>query len=133
MSNDKSIIMRTFNNHLLDMLNDVLNIYPNNIEILTLKKTIETVKQLNPSIIIKTWYNFVYDKYKKQIEQGNLEFFFEKDYSSDLVQINDSNDIINMIDNVRIPLSKMSDVNKEHTASYLKNLNKLSMHYSEIL
>ena len=38
-----------------------------------------------------------------------------------------------MIDNVRIPLSKMSDKNKEHTASYLKNLNKLSKHYYEIL
>jgi hypothetical protein len=131
MSTDKSIIMRTFNTHLLDMLNDVLNTYPDNIEILTFKKTIETIKQLNPSIIIKSWYFFVYNRYKKQIDQGNLDFFFEKDYSSDLNYIDDSNDIIKMINNVRTPLSQMGDVNKEHTVSYLKNLNKLSYIYNE--
>ena len=131
MSVDKTIIMRTFNSHLLELLNDVLVVYPENIEVLTFKKTIDTLKQFNPSIIIKSWYFFVYNKYKKEIDQGNINFFFEKDYSNDLEYIEDSNEIINMINNVRIPLSKMSDVNKEHTISYLKNLNKLSMIYNE--
>ncbi len=131
MSIDKTIIMRSFNKHLIEMLDDILNIYSENIEILTAKKTIETFKQFNPSILIKSWYIFVYVKYKKQIDQGNIDFFFEKDYSEDLVNIGESNEIMNMIENVRIPLSKLSPVNKEHTVSYLKNLNKLSMIYHE--
>ena len=131
MVNDKIIIMRTFIKHLIEMLDDILRIYPENIEILTSKKTIETFKQFNPSIVIKSWYNFVYVKYKKEIELGNLDFFFEKDYSKDLNHLEDNNKIMEMIDNVRIPLSNMSLTNKEHTISYLKNLNKLSMIYNE--
>lgn len=131
MINDKTIIMRTFIKHLIEMLDDILRIYPENIEILTSKKTIETFKQFNPSILIKSWYNFVYVKYKKEIELGNLDFFFEKDYSNDLNHLEDNNKIMEMIDNVRIPLSNMSPKNKEHTISYLKNLNKLSMIYNE--
>ena len=131
MMNDKIIIMRTFIKHLIEMLDDILRIYPENIEILTSKKTIETIKQFNPSIVIKSWYNFVYVKYKKEIELGNLDFFFEKDYSKDLNHLEDNNKIMEMIDNVRIPLSNMSVTNKEHTISYLKNLNKLSMIYNE--
>lgn len=131
MVNDKIIIMRTFIKHLIEMLDDILRIYPENIEILTSKKTIETFKQFNPSIVVKSWYNFVYVKYKKEIELGNLDFFFEKDYSKDLNHLEDNNKIMEMIDNVRIPLSNMSLTNKEHTISYLKNLNKLSMIYNE--
>lgn len=131
MTNDKTIIMRTFIKHLMEMLDDILSIYPENIEILTSKKTLETFKQFNPSIVIKSWYNFVYVKYKKEIELGNLDFFFEKDYSKDLNHLNNNNKIMEMIDNVRIPLSNMSLTNKEHIISYLKNLNKLSMLYNE--
>lgn len=131
MVNDKIIIMRTFIKHLIEMLDDILRIYPENIEILTSKKTIETFKQFNPSIVVKSWYIFVYVKYKKEIELGNLDFFFEKDYSKDLNHLEDNNKIMEMIDNVRIPLSNMSVTNKEHTISYLKNLNKLSMIYNE--
>lgn len=130
-NNDKSFIMRTFNKHFIEMLDDVLIICPENIEILTAKKTVETIKKLNPSILIKSWYKFVYIKYKSQIDIGNIHFFFEKDYSKDLVNVADSNDILDMIDNVRIPLSNMSENNKEHTISYLKNLNKLSMIYNQ--
>ena len=86
---------------------------------------------MNPAILIKSWYINVYQKYKEYISQGNLDFFFNKDYSSDLLDVADSDDIIKMIDNVRNPLSKMSVENKIHSVSYLNNLNKLSVLYNE--
>ena len=130
MSNEKSFIMRSFNTHLIELLDDILVIYPDNVEILTARKFFETIKRLNPAVLIKSWYINVYQEYKMEIEQGNLYFFFEKDYSRDLTQLNDSDDIIRMIDNVRQPLSQLSDVNKTHSLTYLNNLNKLSVLYN---
>ena len=128
---DKSFIMRSFNTHFIELLDDILLIYPDNIEILTARKFFITIKQMNPAILIKSWYINVYQKYKEYISQGNLDFFFNKDYSSDLLDVADSDDIIKMIDNVRNPLSKMSVENKIHSVSYLNNLNKLSVLYNE--
>ena len=102
---DKSFIMRSFNTHFIELLDDILLIYPDNIEILTARKFFITIKQMNPAILIKSWYINVYQKYKEYISQGNLDFFFNKDYSSDLLDVADSDDIIKMIDNVRNPLS----------------------------
>ena len=128
---DKSFIMRSFNTHFIELLDDILLIYPDNIEILTARKFFITIKQMNPAILIKSWYINVYQKYKEYISQGNLDFFFNKDYSSDLLDVADSDDIIKMIDNVRNPFSKMSVENKIHSVSYLNNLNKLSVLYNE--
>lgn len=126
----KSTYLKAFNNHLLEMINDILNIYPDNVEIKTAKISIERVKQMNPTIIIKAWYSFVYIPYKEYLDNGDLSYFFEKDYSDDLSYLKNTDDILKVIDNLRQPLKELSSENKEHTAAYLKNLNKLSEIYN---
>jgi hypothetical protein len=58
-----------------------------------------------------------------------LSFFFEKDYKEDLSNLNNNDTVLKLIDNVRAPLKNMSEENKQHTVSYLQNLNKLSQMY----
>lgn len=126
---DKSFIMRSFNTHFMEMLDDILSIYPSNVEILTARKFCETLKRMNPSMIIKAWYKRVYQPYGAEMEKGNLDFFFQKDYADDLTTVSGSDDIIRMIDNVRHPLSQMSEQNRIHSMMYLNNLNQLSVLY----
>lgn len=126
---DKSFIMRSFNTHFMELLDDILSIYPNNVEILTARKFFETLKRLNPAVLIKAWYKRVYTPYGAEMEQGNLDFFFQKDYAKDLTTVSGSDDIIRMIDDVRHPLSQLSEINREHSVLYLNNLNKLSVLY----
>ncbi len=126
----KSTYLKAFNNHLLEMINDILDIYPDNVEIKTAKISIEKVKQMNPTIIIKAWYSFVYIPYKEYLDNGDLSYFFEKDYRDDLSYLKNTDDILKVIDNLRQPLKELSNENKEHTAAYLKNLNKLSEIYN---
>lgn len=129
---DKSTVSKAFNTHLFEMLDDIIRIYPESEEISTAKVSLENIKRLNPTTIIKVWYKYVYLSYKTEIETGNLSFFFDKDYSEDLSNLKNNDQVLKLIDNVRSPLKTMSDENKEHTVCYLKNLNKLAILYQSL-
>lgn len=127
---DKTTLMRAFNNHLFELLDDILGIYPNDPNISAAKKSLDQLKSANPSIVIKAWYNYVYLRYKEHIDAGNLAFFFDKDYREDLTYVGNTDEVLKIIEKVRAPLREMSAENQEHTVSYLRNLNKLAQLYS---
>ena len=126
---DRSTILKTFNAHFFEFLDDILRIFPENTDIATAKRSFETIKKANPTAILKVWSSFVYAPYKQVIDSGNIEFFFEKDYRSDLNNLANSSEIMKMIDIMREPVQQMSDVNKAHSMKYIQNLSKLSVLY----
>ena len=132
MASDKTTIQRAFNTHFIEFLNDIVSIYPDNLEIVSARDSFETIKKMNPTAIIKAWYIHAYLPYAEVIDKGDLSYFFEKDYSSDLKTVQNTDEILKIIDRVREPLRGMSDKNKEHTTDYLKNLNKLSAVYAQL-
>ena len=75
---------------------------------------------------------FVYHPYKDVIDNGDISFFFDKDYSNDLSTVTNANKILNIIDTLREPIKEMGDANKEHTTKYIQNLSKLSMLYNDM-
>ena len=123
--------MRAFNTHFFDFLDDIISIYPENAEITSARHSFDAVKRANPTAIVKVWYKFVYVPYKDIIQKGDITFFFEKDYNSDLSHLANSNEILTIIDKIREPVKKMSDTNKQHSAHYLENLCKLSLLYTD--
>lgn len=126
---DKSTILKTFNTHFFDFLDDIIGIFPENTDIATAKKSFETIKRANPTAILKVWSQYVYSPYKTVIDAGNIEFFFEKDYGSDLNLLANSGEIMKIIDVIREPVRSMSETNKAHSMKYIQNLSKLSMLY----
>jgi hypothetical protein len=126
---DKSTILRAFNTHFFDFLNDIISIIPDNHDISVAKTSFETIKRANPTIILKVWYQFVYTPYKDVIDQGDISFFFEKDYGSDLANLNNAGEIMKTIDKIRQPIKNMSNENRAHSTKYIQNLSKLSMTY----
>jgi hypothetical protein len=131
MSN-KSSIMRAFNTHFFDFMDDIISIYPENNEISSARVSFDTIKRANPTAIVKVWYLYVYSPYKEVIDQGNISFFFEKDYSGDLATLVNANEIMKIIDKIRKPIQGMDDANKEHTTKYIQNLSKLSVAYDSL-
>lgn len=127
---DKSTLSRAFNTHLLEFLDDIIRIYPDNPDIAKAKTSIETIKKANPALIIKAWYQKVYMPYQSIVDSGDISFFFDKDYSQDLQTVNNAGEIMKMIDKLREPVRGMDDSNKEHCMTYIQNLSKLSMAYS---
>jgi hypothetical protein len=129
---DKSTLLRTFNTHLFEFLDDIIRIFPDNLDIQTAKTSFQTIKRANPTAIIKVWFSYVYMPYREVIDSGDIQFFFQKDYSEDLSVLQNSGEIVKIIDTLREPVSNMSETEKAFTMKYLQNLSKLSMMYNSL-
>jgi hypothetical protein len=129
---DKSSLLKAFNTHFFDFVDDIITIFPESEDIRSTKTAFELFRKANPTSILKAWHIFVYIPYHKVIEEGKIEFFFEKDYKDDLVYMSNANDIVKIIDTLRDPIRQMSDTNKSHSMKYIQNLAKLSQMYMMI-
>ena len=123
MSNN---ILSAFNDHFFDFLNDVQNVFPEDADILTARNALSTVRKANPKMIVKIWNAFIVGKYKGEIEAGNIDFFINKDYSSDVSTASNSDKIMESINRLREPIKNMSSENQAKVMKYIQNLTKLS-------
>ena len=123
MSNN---ILSAFNDHFFEFLNDVQNVFPQDTDILTAKNALLTVRKANPKMIVKIWNTFIVGKYKNEIEAGNIDFFINKDYSSDVSSASNSDKIMESINRLREPIKNMSVENQAKVMKYIQNLTKLS-------
>tara|TARA_B100001175_G_C19443956_1_gene607728 strand:- start:732 stop:1127 length:396 start_codon:yes stop_codon:yes gene_type:complete len=128
---DKSTVLKAFNNHLFEFIDDVISAFPDNNDIKTTKTFFELTKKGNVTLLIKAWYTHVYIPYNDILAADNLEFFITKDYSQDISNLPNMSEILVSIDKIRNPIKEMSDENKQHSLKYLKNLNKLSKMYDD--
>jgi hypothetical protein len=127
---DKSTVLRAFNTHLVEFLDDIISIIPGNVGLVTTKNSFDMYKKANPTLLIKIWYSYVYMPYAEIIEKGDLDFFITKDYSEDLSYLHNSKNILNAIDTLRGQIKEMSETNRNHSLEYIRNLCKLSNMYN---
>lgn len=118
-----SNLLKVFNNHLVEFLDDVITIFPENTDIQTGRTFIVGIKKVNPRKIIETWKEYINDKYIDEINKGDWEFFINKDYTQDL-QYTSSN-VVNIINDVKIQLRDTSSENKKKALKYVQNLCKI--------
>lgn len=124
---DKSSLLKVFNNHLLEFIDDVITVFPENLDLKTGKTFIEGLKKVNPRQIINIWQTSIVIPYQKEIESGDQSFFLNKDYTNDLPQ--DGGKALKMLENMRSLLKLTSNKNKEKAMKYVQNLSKISKLY----
>jgi hypothetical protein len=122
--------LAAFNNQFLEFVEDVLRLFPNDTDLLVCKKTLLLAKKMNPKLLITVWRDFIAKPYHKEIEEGGIEYFLNKDYTSDLQTMDESDKIMDVIDRLRTPLKGLHDNDKSTAMTYISNLSKLSMLYS---
>jgi len=115
-----------FNDHFVEFVQDIQNVFPTDTDIATAKNTILLIKKVNPKMIVKIWKTYIVSKYEVEIEKGDLEFFINKDYSNDVAQAEYSDKIMDSINRLREPVKQMSGKNQLKTMKYIQNLTKLS-------
>lgn len=126
----QSVILSKFNEHFVEFITDIQQVFPEDVDVLSAKNSLLAIKKLNPKMIIKIWKTHIVDKYIDQIEKGDISFFINKDYSSDLSKTYfSSNKIMEGIDRLRAPIRAMTSENQQKTMKYIQNLTKLSMLY----
>jgi len=126
-----SIVLTTFNDHFMEFVNDVVNVFPDNIDILSAKNAFTMMRKANPRLLIKIWSTHIVTRYKDVIEAGDLSFFVEKDYVDDFQTSKNSKVIVDAIDRVRNPVKLMTIEDQTKTMKYVQNLTKLAQLYQE--
>jgi hypothetical protein len=125
MSNNN--ILTLFNDHFIEFVSDIQNVFPDDPDILTAKNSLIAIRKANPKMIVKIWKSYIVGKYQSEIDAGNLAFFMEKDYSTDIATAENSDKIMESINRLRAPIKQMSKENQEKTMKYIQNLTKLSL------
>lgn len=118
--------LQAFNDHFIDFVNDIQNVFPEDHDLLVAKNSFITIRKANPKLIVKIWNSYIVNKYKTEIENGDIRFFIEKDYSQDVNGIEHSDKIMEAINRLREPIKNMSKESQEKTMKYIQNLSKLS-------
>lgn len=125
----KSELLSAFNNHLTELVEALIEIMPEDAELKTAQVSISTLRKMNPRLIIPIWKTYVLDNYEKQIEEGNIKFFLEKDYAEDVKNEGNAKEILDKITIIKRRINELSKENTQKTILYIQNLTKLCKLY----
>ena len=128
---DKDQILTIFNKQFKEFVQDISRVFPENNDIAKIKASIGQLVTITPKTVYNTFKKHVADKYRSEIENGDIKFFIEKDYNNDLEQPG-NNAILEKIDCLREPIRNMSDDDKQKVVKYLQNLKQLTNLYIDI-
>ena len=113
---------------LIEFMDDVLRIFPNNLDLKTGKTFIVGLTKVSKKKLVSIWKTSVVDIYEELIMNGDKEYFINKDYSEDLGE-GGTDKMMNVIEDVRILMRKTSEENKDKAMKYLQNLTKICKLY----
>lgn len=122
-------LLTAFNDHFVEFLSDIQRVFPEDVDILTAKNALLTIRKTNPKMIVKIWNKFIVGEYKKEIDAGDIDFFINKDYSKDIATSSSSDKITESIDRLRNPVKQMSLEDQAKVMKYIQNLTKLATLY----
>ena len=118
-----------FNDHFIEFIDDVITVFPTNVDLLASKNGLIMLRKANPKLLISKFYlNFVL-KFRSKIEAGDLDFFTNKDYNNEVKEYQLSDKISESIDKLREPIRLMCDGDKCKCVQYVQNLTKLAELY----
>ena len=141
---DKSQLLTIFNKQFKEFIDDFSRVFPTNKDISLLKMSIGGLLMIKPTIVYKGYKKFVIDIYRDYIEAGDINFFIDKDYKSDLTMLEESsqfsdlknlgpstNIMLEKIDALRGPVREMNEKEQENVIKYMQNMLKLSDLYEQ--
>jgi hypothetical protein len=127
---DKDQLLTIFNKQFKEFVEDISHVFPENQDLLTLKLAISQILNITPKMIYKGYKKHLIDLYRDKIEAGDITFFIDKDYKSDVNKLSSKNNLIlDKIDSLREPVRNMGSTEQAKVVKYMQNLMKLSDMY----
>jgi len=118
-----------FNTLFFKLVSTVIEYFPKDATLSTAEKSLNAIRKINPALIYRVWVYYVDTPYKKEIEECNIEFFVNKDYSNDLrdyAAVHDYQTIARAIDRFREPVRNMDKQSQLVIMGYIQSLSKLA-------
>lgn len=122
--------LQAFNLQFEELVNDIVRVFPNDIEIETASNALKKMRKANPKLIATVFNQYVNKPYGTHIHDNNLKYFLEKDYSNDVDKAKYKNEILEKVDILKVPISNMNENDQKKVLKYLQNLCKLSDLYN---
>ena len=121
-------VLAAFNQHFEEFVEDIERVFPDDTDIATAHAALVALRKSNPRLILITFRDWVAGPYRAQVEAGDIGFFIQKDYGNDLDEFGCGESggmILEKIDTLRAPVSKMGAEDQAKVITYLQNLTKL--------
>ena len=122
----KSFLVKGFNKHFDEFIEDVQNVFPEDDEVKTMKNLLSLFKKTNPKLVLDYWNTYIRIPYQEPIENGDISFFIYKDYSSDVTM---TDGICSFIERLRGYVKNMAEENQQKSMKYIQNLCNLTKMY----
>ena len=119
-------VVKIFNEIFFNFVNLISKTFPNDLDITIAKNKLYAIKKINPKLFIKIWKKHITDKYRDSIEEGNIDYFIEKNYSDDLNKVNNSDRVIKCINQLREPIKNMVKSKQDMAMLFIQDLSKIS-------
>lgn len=127
----QGVYLKTFNKQFEDFFNEINEIIPNHVDLMSARTSLFTLKKFNPKMLIGIWYDYIWIPYRESIEIGDISYFIDKNYGADVQLMEESKKVMEGIDNIREPIKSMSKENQDCCMKYIQNISKLSAAYKE--
>ena len=122
---DAKNIMSAFSSQFKELCDDLDRVFPDDVEVRSATTAMVTLLRANPKIVARVFHNYVGAPYGGLFEKGDLSYFLDKDYTTD-IQLDNAQAILAKIDTLRGPISKMDKACHTSVLKYFSNLSKLS-------
>ena len=122
----KSFIVKGFNKHFDEFIEDVQSVFPEDDEVKTMKNLLFLFKKTNPKLVLEYWNTYISIPYSEPIQKGDISFFINKDYSDDVTM---TDGISNFIERLRGYVKNMTADNQSKSMKYIQNLCNLTRLY----
>lgn len=90
----------------------------------------QIMKETNPKMFIRIWYNRIGSKYHEQVMQRDVSFFLNKDYDNDVTYAgSDSNILLKYINKFKESYDTLDETVKEIFLNFIIGLTDKSFVY----
>lgn len=118
-----------FNKQFSDFMKFVQSIFPDDFDISTMINALSVIQTNSPTVINEVWYKFITSKYSAEIDRGDVNFFFDKDYSTDVQNLKQGAFILEKINDLRQFVKNMNSANQQQAMKYIQKLHNLCKLY----
>jgi len=132
MNNDisKPKVLEEFNNQFFELIDDIYRIFPTHYEIKTTRMVILVMSKMKPACVIEFVKTYIIAPYGSYIEEGNIDFFSNNDFSKDR-NVGGSDYVLDKIKTVINYINMMTETEKKIVVGYLQNMKQLcELYYS---
>ena len=133
--NKKKIILKTFNEQLIELIEDVKILFPNKTKANALILGFKGFMKISKEHFIGAWRDWIICKFNKKIMDKDPAFFEPHVITEEekkQIRYEMSLKFIEAIELLKSIIKNSNDKNKEKTLDYVYNLNMLCIHYYDL-